>query len=42
MDKVLNYDIEVSEFELHSRYCVHFRINKNKKRMKPLILPAMG
>ena len=34
--------IEVSEFELQSRYYVHFRTNTLRKDMNPLILPAMG
>ena len=33
--KVLDCEIVVSEFKLHSRYYLHFRTN-------PLILPAMG
>ena len=38
--KVLNSDIVVSEFELSSRYCVHFRINTalsgKKKKSYPV------
>ena len=34
--------IVVSEFELQSRYYVHFRTNTLGKSMNPLILPAMG
>ena len=35
---ILNCDIVVSEFELHSRYYVHFRTNTLGKGMNPLIL----
>ena len=34
--------IIISEFELKSRYYVHFRTNALRKDMDPLILPAMG
>ena len=34
--------IVVNEFELQSRYYVHFRTNTLGKGMNPLILPAMG
>ena len=33
----LDCSLEVSEFELQSRYCVHFRINALEKGMKHLI-----
>ena len=32
----------VSEFELQSRYYVHFWANTLGKGMNPLIIPAMG
>ena len=34
---VLDYDIFVNEFELWSRYYVHFRTNTLGKGMNPLI-----
>ena len=37
---VSDYDIEVNEFELQSRYYVHFQKNRKKKHMDP-ILPAL-
>ena len=42
MVKVLDCEIVVSEFELQSRYNVHFRTNTLGKGMEPLILPATG
>ena len=42
MIKALDYGIVVSEFELQSRYYVHFRTNNLGKGMNPLILPALG
>ena len=42
MVKAMDYGILVSEFELHSRYYVHFRINSLGKDMIHLILLAMG
>ena len=42
MLKVLDCGIVVSEFELQSRYYVHFQTNTLGKGMNPLILPAMG
>ena len=42
MIKAMYYGIVVSEFELQSRYYVHFRTNTLGKRMSVLILPAMG
>ena len=42
MVKVMDCGIVVSEFELQSRYYVHFRANTLGKSMNPLILPAMG
>ena len=40
---ILGYNILVSDFELQSRYYVHFRANTFGKGMKPLILPpSMG
>ena len=41
MVKAIDYEIVVSEFELQSRYYVHFRTNTLDKGMNPLILPAM-
>ena len=40
--KAMDYGIVVSEFELQSRYYIHFRANTLGKGMNPLILPAMG
>ena len=34
--------IVVSEFELQSRYYVHFLENTTEKGMNPLILPSVG
>ena len=34
--------IVAREFELQSRYYIHFRTNTLGKGMNPLILPAMG
>ena len=42
MVKVLDCGIVVCEFELQSRYYVHFRTNTLGKGMYPLILPEMG
>ena len=42
MVKAMNCGIVISEFELQSRYYVHFRANTLGKGMNPLILPAMG
>ena len=42
MVKAMDCGIVVSEFELQSRYYVHFRTNTLGKGMNPLILPAMG
>ena len=42
MVKALNLGILVSEFELQSRYYVHFRRNTLEKGMNPLNPPAMG
>ena len=42
MVKALAYGIIVSEFELQSRYYVHFQTNTLEKGMNLLILPAMG
>ena len=42
MVKVMDSRIVVNEFELHSRYYVHFRANTLGKIMSPFILPAMG
>ena len=33
--KVLDYNIVVSEFELHSRYYVHFQTNTHGKDVNP-------
>ena len=40
--KALDCRIVVSEFELQSRYYVHFLINALGKSMDFLILPGMG
>ena len=42
MVKLIGCRIVVSEFELQTRYYVHFRANTLGKGMNPLILPAMG
>ena len=42
MVKSLDCRIVVSEFELQSRYYVHFWTNTFGKGMNPLILPSMG
>ena len=42
MVKAMDCEIVVSEFELLSRYYVHFRTNTLGKGMNPLILPAMA
>ena len=42
MVKAMVYEIVTREFELQSRYYVHFRINTLGKGMNPLILQAMG
>ena len=38
MVKAMNWEIEVIEFELQSRYYIHFRTNTLWKGMNPLIL----
>ena len=42
MVKEMDCRIVISEFELYSRYYVHFRTNTLEKGMNALILPAMG
>ena len=42
MVKAMDSGIVVREFELQSRYYVHFRANTLGKGMNPPILPAMG
>ena len=42
MVKAMDCGIVVSEFELQSRYYVHFRANTLGKCMNLLILPVMG
>ena len=42
MVKAIDCGIVVSEFELRSRYYVHFRADTLEKGMNPLIFPAMG
>ena len=42
MVTAMDYGIVVREFELQSRYYVHFRANTPRKGMNPLILLAMG
>ena len=38
---MIDYDIAVSEFELQSRYNVHWQINTFVKSLKSFILTAM-
>ena len=40
--ETMDCKIVVSDFELQSRYYVHFRTNTLGKGMNPFILPAMG
>ena len=42
MVKAMDCEIVISEFELQSRYYMHFPTNTFGKGMNPLILPAMG
>ena len=42
MGKVLDPHLEVNEFELKSRYYIHFRTNTLGEGMDSLIPPAMG
>ena len=42
MVKAMDCGIVVREFELQSRYYVHFRANTLAKGMNPLIFPVMG
>ena len=42
MVKAMDFGIVESEFELQSRYYIHFRKNTFGTGMNPLILPAMG
>ena len=42
MVKTMDSGFLVSEFELQSRYCVHFRENTQGKGMNPIVLPGMG
>ena len=42
MVKSIECKILVSEFELQSRYYVHFQTHTIGKGMNPLMLPAMG
>ena len=37
MDNILDYDIVVSEFEIQSRYNVHFQTNTLGKMNEPII-----
>ena len=39
---VLRCNIAVSEFELQSRYFIHFMTDPTRKGMNLLILPALG
>ena len=39
MLKVLDYGLEVSEFELQSQSCVHFRTNTIEKGIEPIYPP---
>ena len=42
MVKAMHCGILVSEFELQSRYYVHFPTNTRGKDKNPFILPAIG
>ena len=42
MANVLDYDVNESEFDLLSRYYVHFRMNNLRKVWPTLIPIAMG
>ena len=42
MCKAIDCGIVISEFELQSRYYVHFRTNTSGKDINSLIFPAMG
>ena len=42
MVKAMDCGIVVNEFELQSRYYVHFRANTLGKGMNPLIIPLLG
>ena len=42
MDKMLDCSLEISEFELQSRYCIHFGTNTLGKSIEPSYLLAMG
>ena len=42
MIKGMDFGIVVCEFEIQSRYYIHFRTNTYGKGMNPLILLAMG
>ena len=42
MLKAMDCGIVVSEFELQSRYYIHFQANTLGKGMNPVILSAMG
>ena len=42
MVQAMDCEIVVSEFELQSRYYVHFRADTLGKGINPLNLPAMG
>ena len=42
MEKVLDCDLKVSEFELQSHYYIHFQMNILGKGMNPLSLHNYG
>ena len=42
MVKAMDSEIVINEFELKSRYLVHFQTKNLGKVMNPLILPDMG
>ena len=42
MATVLDCEFKVNEFELQSRYYVHFRTNNLEKGLNPFIFLAMG
>ena len=42
MANVLDYGLEVNEFEIQLQYCVHFLTNTLRKGINLLISPPMG
>ena len=39
VDIMMDCDVIVSEFKLHSHYCIHFQTNALRKDMNPVISP---